>query len=501
VDILAAGARFAPPPWTDDAPQRLDLQRRLDPDHLARRIERAVLGLDLSAFLRGYGRTGSLPHRPDLLLRAVLYEVQRGHHSPAQWHREARESEPLRWLLRGCQPSRAVWYAFRDRIAPFVDEWNRQVLARAVADGLTPARRGALDGTLVAANASRHRLVSEKTLAQRAEQLARAGDAADRGPPPRPAWMAATPRGRRRQQQRLRRAQERMRQLQERNRRKRASKRKGPDQVRLSPSDPEAALGRDKDGVYRPLYNVQVLDDLDSPLVLAYDVWAQPNDAGVLGAMLGRQAWLVGRRVEELLVDTAYAAGADLAAAGAAGVTVYAPLPEEAGAGRGKIPKSAFAWLPQEQTYRCPQGQRLRPAGSSRQQRSGTAKIELHQYRCPAEYCVACPQKERCTSRPDKGRTISRSEYEEQIEALRERMGTAPAKALYRQRRQTVELVNADWKEHRRLRRFSGRGLLRVGCQVGLMVLVHNGLTVLAARKEAAETAVAQAPLPEITAA
>ena len=39
------------------------------------------------------------------------------------------------------------------------------------------------------------------------------------------------------------------------------------------------------------------------------------------------------------------------------------------------------------------------------------------------------------------------------IEALLERMGTAEAKALYRRRSQSVELVNADWKQHRKLRR------------------------------------------------
>ena len=59
-------------------------------------------------------------------------------------------------------------------------------------------------------------------------------------------------------------------------------------------------------------------------------------------------------------------------------------------------------------------------------------------------------------------------------------METPEAKELYRLRRQTVELVNADWKGHRRLRRFSGRGLARARCQVGLLVLAHNLLTLLA---------------------
>jgi len=53
-------------------------------------------------------------------------------------------------------------------------------------------------------------------------------------------------------------------------------------------------------------------------------------------------------------------------------------------------------------------------------------------------------------------------------------------KALYRLRRQTVELVNADFKAHRQLRLFSGRGLRRAEAAIGLLVLVHNLLVVLA---------------------
>jgi hypothetical protein len=117
-------------------------------------------------------------------------------------------------------------------------------------------------------------------------------------------------------------------------------------------SDPEAALGRDKQDVYRPLYNVQVLDDLDAPFILAYEVFAQPNDAGTLGPLLGRAHQALGHGLEALLADTAYAGGADLAVAQAAGVALYAPLPEAAAG--PYLPKGAFAWEPGAQTYVCP---------------------------------------------------------------------------------------------------------------------------------------------------
>ena len=48
------------------------------------------------------------------------------------------------------------------------------------------------------------------------------------------------------------------------------------------------------------------------------------------------------------------------------------------------------------------------------------------------------------------------------------------AKALYRQRSQSVERSYADQKEHRGLRRFSGRGQERAAVQTGLSILVHN---------------------------
>lgn len=467
--------RFAPLPWSADHPDWRALDQRLPADHLARRLAAALARLDLTRLFAGYGPTGSPAHRPDHLLMVVLYELRQGRPSPAQWHRDARESEPVRWLLGGTEPSRSCWYAFRDRVAPLLDEFNQQVLAQAQQQGLTPARRGALDGTSVAAAASRRRLVNEATLARRRAQLEQALLAAP--PAPLPLGIAPTPRGRQQQRARLQQAQQVMAQRQQRNGGKRASKRRAAEKIVLSVTDPEAAVSYDKEGIYRPLYNVQLLDDLDSPLVLAYDVFAQPNDAGLLEPMLRRAGQLLGHGLDTLLADTAYAGGADVAGAERQSVTLYTPLPAEPKMEGGRLPKSAFAWLPAAQTYRCPQGHPLVYQGSTQQKRSGPETVRLHQYRCPPMHCQGCPLQAACTPAPQRGRTISRSEHEEKLTALRERMGTAAAKELYRQRRQTVELVNADWKEHRQLRRFNGRGLVRARCQVGLLVLVHNLLT------------------------
>jgi|SRR5271165_78553 len=492
--------RYAAPPWHDQHPDRRALEQLLPPDHLARRIEAAVDRLDLTALHQAYAGTGSDAHRPDLLLRAVLFETERGLHSPASWDRDAHESGPLRWLLRGCCPARSCWYAFRDRLAPVLEALNAQPLRAAIAQGLTPATRGADDGTAVAANASRHRLLNEAKLEQRLAVLeaACAADAQGQAPPVTPGWLAKRPRGRSRQLRRLRQAQRQLAQRQTYNGRKRPSKRTAAARVVVSPGDAEAAIGLDKEKVYRPFYNVQVLDDLDSPFILAYAVFAQPNDAGLLGPLLQRAQALLGHALEVLLADTGYTGGADLRAAAAAGVTVYAPLAAESTGRVKQLPKSQFRWLAEEQTYVCPQGHRLALEAQGKAKRSGPDYVVVRRYRCPPEHCTACPLRAACAQKPEAGRTVSRSEYEEEIEALRARMGEEAAKELYRLRRQTVELVNADWKAHRQLRRFSGRGLERARCEVGLLVLAHNLLTLLKEEQKAKAAADATTKPSEI---
>jgi len=77
-------------------------------------------------------------------------------------------------------------------------------------------------------------------------------------------------------------------------------------------------------------------------------------------------------------------------------------------------------------------------------------------------------------------------------------MATAVAQALYKQRKQTVELANADRKTHRGLRRFSGHGLRRATTEIGLVVL-RQDLVALSQlqRQRSAGSLVAATPLPQ----
>ena len=474
-----SSARFAEPPWTDSSEPWLELDAQLPSDHLAREIRDAMTYLDLTPLYRTYGGRGKAPHPPDLMLAIVLFERRRGQRKPSQWYRDTQENVALWWLGFGIRPSRSSWYEFRDRTGACLDLLNQALLHRAVDDDLTTATRGALDGSAVAANASRRRLLNSQQLAHRIGQLQAVAqdEAAGEKTEPLPGWMGTTPTGRHHQQERYRQAQEQLGARQAANAKRPAAQRRKPDQIVISPGDPESALGLDKDHVFRPLYTVQTIRDVDSPLILAYEVFAQASDAATLLPMLGRLHHLTGRTLRDLLVDCGYVTGRDLADCRKQGVTLYGPWKENDWS-RSKPPqhfcKDRFIWHAERDAYECPAGQMLERVSSHTRRCSGGREVREWTYRGDADTCQACPLRGQCTTSQKSGRSVQRSEHDDLIAAHRAWMETTQAKSVYRLRGQTIEIVFADVKEHRGLRRFSGHGLARVQAEFALDVLLHN---------------------------
>lgn len=482
---------FALPPWDEHHPRWKEIDDRLPENHLARQIDAGVDRLDLEPLFRSYVGRGSLPLRPDLMLKMVMYETAIGEPSPADWFHDTRNSDAVKWIGFGIQPGRSACYEFRERLQPYWDNWIAQVLHSAIDQGFTEARRTAQDGTTIAANASRHRLVNQDTLQRRRQELeaAIAGDEQGQLPERVPGWMAKHPHTRKQQQIRYQRVAERMAELQLQNQQRRACKRRPAEKLVISTSDPESICGRDKLGVFRPLYNVQLNYDLDSPLILSYEVFPQANDNGTLQTMIERTCELTGVKPEVIAADATYASVLDLQVCQQHGITLYAPVGENDYSEKNErkpqtnqftqLPKSQFTWLPEDATYACPQGHPMQAEKTSSVKRSNDQRLLSTLYRCAPEHCRACPLQAACTPNPEKGRTVSRLEHEELLDELRARMKTDEAKALYRLRSRTVELAFADIKQHRDVRCLNGRGLRHAKAQIAATVLAHNLLTIL----------------------
>jgi len=469
-----------------------ELGQPLGEQHLARiveaevgRMERIQIGF-LETLERAYRGSGSQAYHPRLMLRIVLYEILEARRSPAQWHRDIPVNKALLWLGRGIQPSRTACYTFRDRMGTIVQSIHEGLMKQALSDGLLTGETGVLDGTMVRACASRHRVVNHKTLTLRLEQLKAACEFDEQLQPPDviPNWMARTPAGRTEQQHRFIRAMTVLQQRLAANSRKQKDKRLPEHRVYVSTSDPEAPLGRDKEKVFCPLYTPQFVIDSESRLVMAWDVFAQATDSGTLGPMIDAAKHIVGDRLKRVSADAGYCSLLDLQTCESRSIELFAPFQENSFTEQKRkanppkqIPRSRFEWNATENTYRCPEGHLLKHTGRERRSRRNSEFVIEHRFQCPREICQSCPLAAQCLRPGSSSRTIKRLEGQEILEAHQLKMTTPEAKAIHRLRGSLVERSFGDAKRHRQFHRFHGRGLARAKAETGLVILAQNLLT------------------------
>lgn len=447
-----------------------------------------------------YAGRGTPPHRPDLLVKLILFETRLGKNRPVDWHRDLRENEAVQWLVRGLRVCLATLYEFRRRLQPFLDDWNSALLRGAIDEGLTTATQGAIDGTTVAANASRHRLSTLASTQKRIEQLEASlspvaeptADPEKDGPaaaspsaaqsPAQPGWMARTVSGRQQQLDRYRKGKQRLETMQKSNDRRRSDKRKTADRIRISLGDPDAVLGQDKLKTYRPLYNLQMVLDITSDLILAYDVSATIGDCEHLLPMLDRTEEMTGVSLTTALGDAGYISGDNLAGCQQREVRLCGPWQENSYTEQKRrqqtddkpplLSRDEFPWDPSAQHYRCPEDNLLPLWKKTSKQKANGTKQELEIYRADPADCSACARKSACTT--TSARTVRRQVHADLIDAHRQWMGTPEAKELYSKRSITVERAFADIKTHRGLERFSGRGLPNARAETATVVLANN---------------------------
>ena len=452
-------------------------------------VERQVNQFDREALDQVYGGSGSDPYDPIPLLKMVLYQYLKGNHSPASWFEEAQLNQAMQGLGRGYVPARRTWYEFRDRAGKFIEQVHQQIIVRSLEEELLDPTVGVQDGTTVAACASRHRMVNRPTLEKRIEQL----DAIVQGrfDDEVPKWVSATDSGKQDLGERMKHASDVLTERIEQNAKKPSDKRKHPDKIQVSLSDPQAPAGRDKLKVFRPLYTVQYVVALVSHLIMSYCCDPAATDAGTLGTMIDKTQETVDGRLKTMMADAAYCSIVDLQECQKRDIELLAPVQSNSLTESKKqknphpqIPREEFIWDEMENCYHCPQGHRLDYVDRTRKQRYGDHQLWESRYRCDPAHCHGCPLTAQCRRPNSASRTIRRLEGQELLDAQRKKMADPEVQSRYRLRGQTVELAFADIKGNRHLARFHGRGPSRARTETGLMVVAQNLLRLDRLEKE-----------------
>lgn len=325
-------------------------------DHLARFVVEIVERLDLSDLVGQYAGRGQAAHHPSVLLGLLIYGYATGTFSSRKIERATHDSVAFRFIAANTHPDHDTLASFRRRFLPRIEALFVQVLLIAREMNCLKLGTIALDGTKIAANASRHAALSwkhalkiEAQLRAEVEALTARAEAADQTPVGDgldiPAEIA-------RREQRLAaleaakaaieaRAQERFEaeqriheeKLARRQAKLQAGKKPGgkepkppepgprdSDQVNLTDQDsrimPRAGGGFDQS------YNAQASVDAATMLVVATHLTQAPNDKQQIVPALQSLAALPQAlgTPSHMLADTGYFSAANVAACGAANI-------------------------------------------------------------------------------------------------------------------------------------------------------------------------------------
>lgn len=448
-------------------------------------VEAYVDQIDPQIFLSLSRGRGSKPHPPAQMFKLAVYQILKRHLSPAKWAREVLSDTILQGLIGRILPSRSALYNFCDRIGKIIDRINQSLILQSIKYEILAPTVAVLDGTSVRSYGSRHRIVNQKTLRRRRNEL---NDAIIRDlhgdiQATLPAWMGTTASGRSAQRDCYDKADVILAQRIEENRTKRKASRRNIDKIYISLSDPEAGLSRDKENVFCPMYCGQLLTDSKSLLILGLELSNRITDVGTIGPMLDQVESCLGVKLAQVHADAAYSSLMDLQACAARQVELIAPvqanaLTQEKKSKKGdtQLSRDQFHFDAATHTYTCPAGHTMPYHDRDNRQRVGGVVV-MERFRQDPEKCQVCPLANQCL-RGAKQRSIGRPIGYEIVEQQVAKMTDELALESRVLRAQTIERTNADIKQRIGLRRFGVTTLKRAKNFLALTVFVLNIMTV-----------------------
>jgi len=437
----------------------------IDEDNPVRVIDAFVDRLDLGEL--GFdgvepAETGRPAYHPSVLLKLYVYGYLNRVQSSRRLEREAGRNVEVMWLLGRLVPDHKTvadfrkdsGHAIRKVCARFVElcrEMGLLATASVAIDGSKFKAVNNRDRNFTRAKVERRRAQLEESVARYLSQL----DTADRQEPSEALATKTT-----RLKEKLAKLGEEMQRLDGLEARMLAA----PDQ-QISLTDPDsrsmATSGRGS-GVVG--YNVQVAVDTEHHLIVTHEVTNVGSDRSQLARVAREAKATMHADRLEAIADRGYFNGEEIVACDQAGITVTLPKPMTSGAkSEGRFGKQDFAYLPEDDVYRCPAGERLRYYYTNVEN-----GLRLRRYWTNA--CRTCTLKSRCT--PAVQRRITRWEHEDVLEAVQRRLDGDPQ--AMRRRRETVEHPFGTIKARMGATHFLMKTLPRVAAEMALHVLAYN---------------------------
>jgi transposase len=233
----------------------------------------------------------------------------------------------------------------------------------------------------------------------------------------------------------------------------------------VSLTDPDArSMATSGRGTGMVGYNVQVAVDAKHHMIVAHEVTNLGHDRTLFSSMGKQTQNAIGVEQLTALADRGYFKGEEILECDRAGINALVPKSHTSNnLAKGQFDKQDFCYIPADDEYQCPAGQR-----AIRRFSTVEHGMVIHKYWSSA--CPKCPIKAQCTT--GEYRRIARWEHEHVLEAMQARLDQMPQAS--RIRRQTVEHTFGTLKAWMGATHFLMKRLPKVSTEMSLHVLAYN---------------------------
>jgi transposase len=428
-------------------------------DNAVRVIDAFVDSLDLARleFCKVAAEaTGRPPYDPRDLLKLYVYGYVNQVRSSRRLEREAERNVEVIWLINRVTPAFKTIADFRKDHPQAIVAVCRAFMRFCREQSLFGAELLAIDGTKIAAVASRKQVITPEQIKKRdvaierkiAEYLATM-DEADRqeeAPEPAPVDVAAAVAALKAQRETLQRQAEELAR---------------EDLKQKVVGEPDAKLMRTPHG-HQVAYNAQIVVDAEHKLIAAFELTNDGNDQQQLHPMAVEGKAAVGASEVTVVADTGYSNGEHGALCAQDGITAIVPRAETVNPkGKQYFGRDRFSYDRESDSWRCPAGETLSLYKTSHAQKK-------KEYTTAA--CHNCPLRPQCTKAQQ--RVIVRGFYEDDRAAMHQRAMADPA--WMKHRRELAEHPFGTMKWLMGHPRFLVRGLKKAKAELALTVLSYN---------------------------
>ena len=215
-------------------------------------------------------------------------------------------------------------------------------------------------------------------------------------------------------------------------------------------------------------YNGQIVVDDKHGLIVNSDVVSENNDLKQFSAQVLQANEVLSKPCKEACADAGYSNARELEKIDKEGIKVIVPSKQQASRnGPGPFGRSAFEYIPQENVYICPCGQKLPYQWND-------AKRGRREYVADIRICKSCEHIGLCTKGKRYGRRINRNNNEQFRDRMREQYAQADSQEIYGRRKQKVELPFGHIKHNLKAGSFLLRGLAGVKAEMSILSSCFN---------------------------